>query len=85
MTQTVKICLQCKRPGFFHYAEKICWRREWQPTPDSCLENPMDRGTSMGYSPWDQKEVDRTERLTPTHRREDRAISWVILMPEECF
>ena len=21
-----------------------CWRRAWQPTPYSCLENPMDRG-----------------------------------------
>ena len=23
---------------------KIPWRREWQPTPYSCLENSMDRG-----------------------------------------
>ena len=23
---------------------KIPWRRAWQPTPVSCLENPMDRG-----------------------------------------
>ena len=23
---------------------KIPWRRAWQPTPYSCLENPMDRG-----------------------------------------
>ena len=23
---------------------KIPWKREWQPPPDSCLENPMDRG-----------------------------------------
>ncbi|KAM9691629.1 myotubularin-related protein 11 isoform 4-T4 [Dama dama] len=24
---------------------KILWRRKWQPTPVSCLENPMDGGT----------------------------------------
>ena len=23
---------------------KIPWRREWQPTAYSCLQNPMDRG-----------------------------------------
>ena len=22
----------------------LYWRRKWQPTPVSCLENPMDRG-----------------------------------------
>ena len=24
--------------------DSIPWRRAWQPTPASCLENPMDRG-----------------------------------------
>ena len=24
--------------------QKIPWRRKWQPTPDSCLENPLDGG-----------------------------------------
>ena len=24
--------------------KKIPWRREWQPTPYSCLENPKDKG-----------------------------------------
>ena len=27
----------------------------------SCLENPMDRGALVGYSPWDPKESDTTE------------------------
>ena len=27
---------------------------------DSCLENPMDRGASLGCSPWGQRESDTT-------------------------
>ena len=39
-----RICLQCRRLRFDIWAGKIPWRREWQPTPYSCLENSMDRG-----------------------------------------
>ena len=34
------------------------------PLQYSCLENPMDRGAWLGYSPWDRKELDTTEKLT---------------------
>ena len=44
----VHICLQCRTPVFDPWVEKIPWRREWLPTPCSCLENPMDRGKAMG-------------------------------------
>ena len=33
------------------------------PLQDYCLENPMDRGAWIGYSPWGHKELDTTERL----------------------
>ena len=33
-----------KRCGFDPWVGKIPWRRALQPTPVSCLENPMDRG-----------------------------------------
>ena len=49
---------------FDTWVRKIPWRRKWQPTPDSCLENPMDKGVSDGYSPWGCKESDTTEWLT---------------------
>ena len=26
-----------------------------------CLENPMDRGACVGYSPWSHRELDMTE------------------------
>ena len=31
------------RLRFSPWVKKIPWRRAWQPTPVSCLENPMDR------------------------------------------
>ena len=33
------------------------------PLQYSCLENPMDGGIWLGYSPWGRKESDTTERL----------------------
>ena len=33
VAQTVKICLQCKRPRCDPWIRKMPWRREWQPTP----------------------------------------------------
>ena len=33
-----------KRCGFNPWVRKIPWKRVWQPTPVSYLENPMDRG-----------------------------------------
>ena len=33
------------------------------PLQYSCLENPMDGGTWLGYSPWGHKELDTTEQL----------------------
>ena len=38
---------QCKRHKRYRldpWVGKIPWRREWQPSPVSGLENPMDRG-----------------------------------------
>ena len=33
VAQTVKVCLQCRRPGFNPWVRKTPWRRKWQPTP----------------------------------------------------
>ena len=32
VAQMVKICPQCRRPGFDPWVGKILWRRAWQPT-----------------------------------------------------
>ena len=39
----VKICLPMQETGFDPWVGKIPWRWKQQPTPDSCLGNPMDR------------------------------------------
>ena len=43
-----------KRCEFNPWVGKISWRRAWQPTPYSCLENLMDRGawwaTALGVT-----------------------------------
>ena len=38
------LCRRHKRHGFDPWVGKMSWRKAWQPTQYSCLENPMDRG-----------------------------------------
>ena len=49
------------RQGFDPWVGKISWRRTWQPTQYSGLENPMDREAWKDYSPWGHTESDMTE------------------------
>ena len=52
LTQWLRIHLQCLRPRFVPWVEKIPWRRVWQPTPVFNLENPMDRGAWWATVHW---------------------------------
>ena len=45
-------CRRRKRCRFDPWDGKIPWRRVWQPTPYSCLENPMDRGAWQATVHW---------------------------------
>ena len=36
------------------------------PLQYSCLENPQGQRSLMGYSPWNHKELDTTDRLSTT-------------------
>ena len=42
--ESVCPCRRRKRHGFNPWVRKIPGRRKWKRTPDSCLENPVDRG-----------------------------------------
>ena len=55
--------LECRRPGFNPSVGKVPWRRKMAPTP-VLLPGESHGGRSLvGYSPWDPKELDMTERL----------------------
>ena len=54
-----RICLQCRRPGFYPFIGKIPQRREKLPTP---VFWPGE--FHWLYSPWSHKESDMTERLS---------------------
>ena len=54
-----RICLQCGRPGFDPWVQKIPWRRERLPTPVFWL-----RKFHGLYSPRGHKESDMTDRLS---------------------
>ena len=54
-----KSTCQCRRREFDPWVGKIPWRRKWQPTPVSCLGNPMDRGA------WQPTVQDHKSRTRP--------------------
>ena len=54
-------CRRCKRCSFNPWVRKIPWRRIWQPTPVSLPGKSHGQRSLVGYSPWDRKELDRTE------------------------
>ena len=62
-----RICLQCGRPGFDFWVEKISWRREWLPTPVFLPGEFHGQRNVVDYSQWGGKESDRTEQLTLFH------------------
>ena len=53
---TAHFRLQCRRPRFHPWVEKIPWRRERLPTPAF-----QPREFHGLYGPWGRKELDRTE------------------------
>ena len=57
-------CRRCKRCGFNPWVRKIPWRRKWQPTSVFLPGKPHGQRSLAGYSPWDLKELDKTERLS---------------------
>ena len=57
------VCLQCGKPGFDPWVEKILWRRKWQPTPVLLPRKSHGWRTLVGYSPWGGKQSETTERL----------------------
>jgi len=51
-------------PRFDPWVGNIPWRMEWQPSPVLLSGESHGESSLGGYSPWDHKESDTTERLT---------------------
>ena len=58
-----RIRLQCRRPEFDSWVEKIPWRMECLHTPVFLPEEFHGQRNLAGYSPWGRKESDMTEQL----------------------
>ena len=56
-----RICLKCRRPGFDPWVRKISWRREWQPILVFLPEKSHGQRNPEGYTRWGHKELDTTE------------------------
>ena len=52
------VVVQCKRPGFNPWVEKIPWRRKWQSTPVFLPGDSYGQKSLVGYSPWGHQESD---------------------------
>ena len=52
-----RICLQCRRDRFDPWVRKICWRREWQSTPEFLPGEFHQQRSLVGYNPWGLKRV----------------------------
>ena len=57
VAQVVRICLQCRRPGFSPWVGKIPWRREWQPIPVFLPGESHRQRSLAGYSSWGSQRV----------------------------
>ena len=50
--------------GFIPGSRKICWRREWLPSPVFLPGEFHGQRSLAVYSPWSHKELNMTEQLT---------------------
>ena len=58
-----KIYLQSRKPGFHPWVSKIPWRREWLPIPIFWPREFHGQRSLVSYSPWGRKEWDTTQWL----------------------
>ena len=63
----LRVCLQCRKPGFNTYVRKIPGRKAWQLTPVFLLGEFHGQRSLVSYSPWGHIEWDTPEQLIHTH------------------
>ena len=65
------VCLQCGRPGFNPWVEKIPWRRKWHPIPVLLPGKSHGWRSLVSYSSQGCTESDMTECVSSTQSRHD--------------
>ena len=72
-----------EREKVFSSMFTLFWRRKWQPTPIFLPGESHAQRSLAGYSPWDRKESDTTERLTLHFISHCICCSLVLLLPNQ--
>ena len=67
VSSTACQCRRHKRHRFNPWVGKIPWRRAWQPTPVFLPGEFHGQRSLAGYSSWNHKESEMTERLSTAH------------------
>ena len=87
VAQKVKRLPAMQETRFDPWVRKIPWGRKWHPTPVLLPGKSHGQRSLVGYSPWDHKELDTTERLHVSFTwkklylsklRPERAKSWLL-------
>ena len=65
-----------ERPGFNPWAEKIPWRRVWQPTAVFLPGEFHGQRSLEGYSPWVRKELDTIDQLNTVQAVIEDGLPW---------
>ena len=85
VAQMVRMCLQCRRPGFNSWVEKIPGGEHGNPLQYSCLENPHEQRSLVGPSPWGPKESNMTERQRTAHILQMRKLRFRAVKKESFY
>ena len=64
VAQTVKNLPEMQETRFSPWVRKIPWRRKWLPSPVFLPGEFHGQRSLVGYSPWNCKELDVTDRVT---------------------
>ena len=64
---------------------KIPCKRAWQPTPVFLPGKSHGQRSLVGYSPWDHKELDRTEHIHAKYINKEKELTIVLEGPTVCL
>ena len=76
VVQSLRQCRRLKKHRLNPWVRKIPWRRKWQPTPVFLPGKFLGQRSLVGYSPWDCRESDTTERLNHNNKESGSLLAW---------